>query len=1628
MPEGNAPNQNQAGAGAQAPADAGRSSRIGRAASRLTPGRGALRAFGVLLLVAAALGVVAFIAWGILAARTNYFEQRNLRELDRIATELNTTRESLTQVATLHFVPDQLHFSLSPQLECLIATTELTGARGQPITISYSFTDPAGTRGIAERYARQAATLPGAAPAPPQPAPPPLIDTICQYERPLGLAPDERVTLGNSRIQIERTVPLTDLLAPMTARVASPARNMPPCALERGEATRPITGSDLDTAIGRCFFLAARDDMRDETYSYRDPAQVAAAVQQSIEAAFRSNAVRINASTSTEMLDLDSALDIFDAVQVIAPDARQPLLQAGRVPAAIEGGEVDQTNLLRALGLPAGTPAAQSAQRRAEEQGQFLTESRVVHSGDLVMFQRTLPNVAGLDCNPCRIVGIVGRDKFNQTVRRIDGVLATVFLIGVLTLIGLIPLLQLRLRKRLDPTGRTGQYVLWFSLTLLSASATIAGFAIWSAAASRQAGAREAGTAISQIREAFDGELVQTLALIGKIAGELQTSDSVFPSPQTLPTYAQLVPGAGTPDPRADNAAVRALATAWREGRGGKGGRERARNRAAIIESISYIRGDGGIDRETARLVAGRFPAFGTSLANRAYFSRARNRDYARLSVPACNPEGETQFVMDRVFARPDGAARVIWLMPETERCLQPPREGKAGAAPVAEDKADRSALYDPASRQFLIASGTLRTFLGVSLRPGFRYAVIDPGRPRDAPNVLFHSNPSAEFVERFEQEVDHPAAFRALVRQAIARDERAELQRRDAKDPVGYFSRFRLDTNYRAQPARLTVARLHPSSDWILVVIEDRNDSGYAVWRAATFGYGIWFLGAAAAALALLVTHLRAPRALDRRPGLALWPRTRLDGFTPPRLERHEQMQRRLADAAVLRDRHAWWVLAGGVLGVVAAEGASRIIFAFAAACAMLTARAYFRGETATDDAASRRTDRYVVRTAFVLLAVALVLFVYELGMEYRFRAAPDGELDWPMILLRSAAYSIATVQLGKCVLAARGHAVEPRKSDPPPSRWRALLADLEDWRRPTSPAPLGEEAGPWAQMVHRVRRWRARSPRTDVAWIIALLVLGGLPAAAGFLDSFDQDRLLLAQRAAQVAGEAREARNEAIEAINRARFAKLPDSLIARVRTRPVATGTAPEPASGPQQRPNCNSLSCLAIDYLGLEEQALEFSDFVPYRMADALPLDRSLTRPFVLLITVALPVAALFFILLAFKRLYFRRAPSPSPGKDPDLDPPLSFTREEFVANALLPAAAGKMPTLPFAPVGGNRHLILGAGLDLCDDRRSGGTGRLRDEPRIAWVDLLDPPRRIDEGACVAVVGNLDLALQVPDDGATVRRTYGVIKAVIDWAKADAKGHRHVFLLADTDPLDRIGQLWERQGSGQAGAIDAWRWSELIQDFTLYPIRRRPAVEHVENETRVKRAIREELGLLESPFADRLADELGKQVGKGTSRADLPEEEERIILFIAEQMSDHYHKLWAGSSDEERVMLYRIARDDHLKMRDSRALRSLLARGLLVRVPEYRLMNRSFARYVERVGAASEIRESAERVGGVDWVWPLIRYPLVAIAGASVLLLQFVAPSAASGAVGALPALLALVPTLLGRWFQDRAIAA
>src|SRR6476469_2475524 len=95
-------------------------------------GSGATRQFfAIATMLAVIAALLALLLSGVHRSRAAYFQHRDLRELDRVAQNVSSTLGSLSSLASLHFVPEQLHFTVGKTQECLIARTSVPGAGGQ---------------------------------------------------------------------------------------------------------------------------------------------------------------------------------------------------------------------------------------------------------------------------------------------------------------------------------------------------------------------------------------------------------------------------------------------------------------------------------------------------------------------------------------------------------------------------------------------------------------------------------------------------------------------------------------------------------------------------------------------------------------------------------------------------------------------------------------------------------------------------------------------------------------------------------------------------------------------------------------------------------------------------------------------------------------------------------------------------------------------------------------------------------------------------------------------------------------------------------------------------------------------------------------------------------------------------------------------------------------------------------------------------------------------------------------------------------------------------------------------------------------------------------------------------------
>jgi hypothetical protein len=1489
---------------------------------------------GAILLLGVVAVLLVFLLFSVERSRSHYFEQKDLRELDRVAENVSSTATSLESIAPLHFVPDQLAFTLSSTGECLIAESPVASANGIAVKAVYRF--PKVAPGQPSPRSRGNAAVPQPLASAGDPC---AIDAAAR----------PKLSLTDKGPILTRPLALREVLRPI---VSSRGKGDP--FAQAWSALRKKAAADLSDRRLAAFAVGGES-----------------LVERSFAAAALTGAVEAQVSAGATALDLPTVLNQFDAIRIVGPriagaNAAPPplLLQAGSIPPAVE---YEAAGSARSF-IDAVTPATEQAPTKAEESGTkttdeepeagLLSEARVYTLNNLLIFRKTYGYPSALGCStstPCEIVGVVSKAKFGAQVRRFEGLATAIFLIGAVTLAALVPLLRLTLLKRLDPVSRRMQYLLWFSLTLLSASAVIASLTLWGLHTSRSESGRYAREKMVRIQQAFQKELSATLSYVVALSATAPESRIAYPAPETAKW---------PKDPReADR---------------------------AILDTVSFFRGDGSASTERSRFVASAMPAYGTRIGDRRYFNRAQENHYKSMTVgcalssPGGNPvrSSRVKFVIDRVFSRTDGVPKTILLLPLDQDCLQRDTQNASAG--------------DPLRPQYLLASGHLQTFLAAATAPGFRYAVIDPKRPEGEPNILFATRRTSEMSESFDRDLDSGdrQKFKFLI----------EHVRDNPKlGPV------RLSAHYRGDPVTLTVDRLdrrcppapagqeaepgvpsdpcraanHAGSaedpergaiDWILIIIDHRKDPGFTLWRAASFGYLTWLAAILLVLFLGVIVKLWRREALDRRPGLWLWPRDIITEFTAPRFASEESCRKTLDQAAALRDQHIILVLVIGLVGVLCAEGAARTLFALAAVMAAFASRAYFRGVTAPDAVAARTLDRHFIKLAAALILIAALPAFLELSLP-----GADGGVEfggW-----RPWFYGLASVGLLYPLVRAWSYCSEHIAGG----------------------SPDGKRIG------------------GGLGWMLVLIAVGVLPAAAGFMDAVDHSAALLQERRIHRAEEAADDRKDAVRAIdlNRALGSKLSQSIAGRIQDRllPGETRRFPDncPSGGPEPStavPTWDyTTSGLAMDYLKLDALALDFSDHcgLHLRQGWATALRRS---GILAVLALTLPFMLLLATYYHFRRQYFLPAPRTPVVTSSGFDPPLTCDRREFLTKVVKPASEGSSPQVPFDNDRSRRHLILGASVDL------------ENEPELAriehlqWIDLLgiaegEKAPDIADACRVVIVGNLDMILQTKDAAAAGK----VLAALEAMAKqAPPNGDRYLFILAEIEPLDRIALLRAQSEEGRPTRFQDWKWARLLQDFSLFVL-----LPDVPAATTSVSVATRELSVIDTPFARALCAQLETAPKPGDHDV-----EDRLIDYIAEQMADYYHRIWTSSGDEERVVLYHIAWRRHLKLEDGPALRSLLVRGLLVRSPEYRLMNKSFARYVRRIERPSKIQERASNAeNGTDDIWPLIRVPIVALAASLLILVQLISPEQATGALGLIPALGALIPALLGTWLRPQA---
>ncbi len=107
------------------------------------------------------------------------------------------------------------------------------------------------------------------------------------------------------------------------------------------------------------------------------------------------------------------------------------------------------------------------------------------------------------------------------------------------------------------------------------------------------------------------------------------------------------------------------------------------------------------------------------------------------------------------------------------------------------------------------------------------------------------------------------------------------------------------------------------------------------------------------------------------------------------------------------------------------------------------------------------------------------------------------------------------------------------------------------------------------------------------------------------------------------------------------------------------------------------------------------------------------------------------------------------------------------------------------------------------------------------------------------------------------------------------------------------------------------------------------------------------------------------------------------EDGVLDLVREAADPYYRALWSGLEKEEKLVVAQLARKVVVNPESRRPVRRLLARGVLVRNPELRLMNQSFARFVREEVPPEMVRAWEKELP--DSPWQRLRFPLILALG-------------------------------------------
>jgi hypothetical protein len=203
---------------------------------------------------------------------------------------------------------------------------------------------------------------------------------------------------------------------------------------------------------------------------------------------------------------------------------------------------------------------------------------------------------------------------------------------------------------------------------------------------------------------------------------------------------------------------------------------------------------------------------------------------------------------------------------------------------------------------------------------------------------------------------------------------------------------------------------------------------------------------------------------------------------------------------------------------------------------------------------------------------------------------------------------------------------------------------------------------------------------------------------------------------------------------------------------------------------------------------------------------------------------------------------------------------------------------------------------------------------------------------------------------------------------------------------------------------AATLETW-WSEFRQALKEVPRYWWNRSEHDRNWRETLLAAEEQGCPTVAPFCGELRD----------SKAFNSMGEDQILEELEERAGSIYRNVWQSCDESERVVLEHVAQHGLTSTTSRRAVRRLLARGLLRKDPELRLMNRSFRRFVLEEERQREVVILESQAG--PSLWDRLRLPLGAGALIGVTFLAATQREAFNATLTVATGLTGLVPVLM-----------